>query len=611
MPLSSPLRLPLRLGLTALAARRGGGGGPPVPEFDPATLFGVNDRGGIYDMTNSLNLFQLSGGTGSVALGDPVGYVADLGPIGRPALQATAASRPLWLGAPRTLGSELVTNGMFAADSDWTKGAGWTISGAAATKTAGTASVLSQSISLTAGKLYFVTYQITRTAGTVTARFTGGTTVAGISRSYRGSWVDELIAVTGNTTLEFSADSSFAGTVKNVTVKEVTSGVNHGARFDQVDDFLLTASIDFSNSDKATLAVLYTRGQSVSTGTVAQFGNYAGNAAGSLHAAAENQLAGVRGTAGPATASLAASEINRFAVSNYLRVLSIHEFDLAGATIADQVKTEYRGVNVANTSGGVSAAGGSFANSTLTLGKAFTSTWRMSGIIERVFIINRLLTTQEKSDVRQWLSRGAVLCAVLGDSTVASLASNVSLPQAMRVSGMVGGAICGGADVSKAGDRIADQKTAWTGLENKDALRAVFVQIGLNDCKGRVGNNTSTTAAVVADLQDLIDTINADKPSGCRVYVSGLTPCRAWIEDCPNPTAAYQAWLDVNQAIAGSGSTPITGVDGRVTSHVTALADGANNLAPEYDIDGVHENNAARFIIAQAWRAQLEADGLV
>jgi hypothetical protein len=58
--------------------------------------------------------------------------------------------------------AELVTNGGFAADADWTKGTGWTITGGAASFTAtGAASALSQSISgVTAGKAYVIQYTV-------------------------------------------------------------------------------------------------------------------------------------------------------------------------------------------------------------------------------------------------------------------------------------------------------------------------------------------------------------------------------------------------------------------------------------------------------------------
>jgi hypothetical protein len=55
MPLSSPLRLPLRLGLTALAARRGGGVGPA-----PDQLLGVPSG---FDWTPPVNVYRTPGGT--------------------------------------------------------------------------------------------------------------------------------------------------------------------------------------------------------------------------------------------------------------------------------------------------------------------------------------------------------------------------------------------------------------------------------------------------------------------------------------------------------------------------------------------------------------------
>jgi hypothetical protein len=124
------------------------------------------------------------------------------------------------------IGSNTVVNGTFAADSDWTKGTDWTIGSGVATKTAGTEAVLSQAVTLTAGKYYIVTYTITRTQGTLTVQFTGGTTVSGTARVVAGTYTDILTAVSGNTTLEFNAGAGFAGTVDNVTLREMPAG-NH------------------------------------------------------------------------------------------------------------------------------------------------------------------------------------------------------------------------------------------------------------------------------------------------------------------------------------------------------------------------------------------------
>jgi lysophospholipase L1-like esterase len=164
------------------------------------------------------------------------------------------------------------------------------------------------------------------------------------------------------------------------------------------------------------------------------------------------------------------------------------------------------------------------------------------------------------------------------------------------------------------GDRIADQMTLWSAAPGKDALECVFMQIGLNDIKGRIGTGSATSADIITELQAAVTTVRASIPASCKIYISGLTPCKVWLDAAAQPVAAYDGWLAVNEAISGSGSTPITGVDGRVTSHVAALNDGSGNLATIYQsdsTDGVHINSEARFIIAQAWRTQLEADGLV
>jgi hypothetical protein len=576
-------------------------------------LFGVDDRGGYWDFRSADNLFQLStGSTAVTAPNDPIGYVSDGGPLGRNATQATAGARPYWSGVPRTLGAETVTNGRFTADTDWTKGTDWTIGSGVATKTAGTAAVLSQPISLSAGQSYLLTYNMTRSAGSLTPQFTGGTTVSGIARSLSGSFIEVISAVTGNTTLEFSADAAFAGTLDNVTLKPVATWTNRGAFFDGTDDRLRTASIDFSNSDKKTVVIACRQSQATAARVPIETGNYLSSTAGSADILFNSSPAGrLRGDSNSAIVTTPTGFAHP--PNNFMDHVLLTEFDLAGATINEEIEVTTAGVIPTQTPSGTTAGGGNMVNGTVTLGSPFNSSQWWRDLIYRAFVINRVLTSQEKADILGWAKRGMAYCAVLGDSTVGPLSSAVLLPNAMRVSAMVGGCVTGNADVSKSGDRIADQKTLWTGIADKSALEAVFVQIGLNDVKGRVGANLATTAQVIADLQDLVDTINADKPAGCKTYICGLTPCKVWLDAATNPAAAYQAWLDVNEAIAGNGSTPITDVDRRITSHVAALNDGSGNLLAIYDYnnDGVHESNEARFIIAQAWRAALEADKLV
>jgi hypothetical protein len=63
--------------------------------FNPATLFASGEEGALFDPSNLSSLFQLSNGTTAVAVGDPVGYIADQSGNANHAIQATAANRPL------------------------------------------------------------------------------------------------------------------------------------------------------------------------------------------------------------------------------------------------------------------------------------------------------------------------------------------------------------------------------------------------------------------------------------------------------------------------------------------------------------------------------------
>lgn len=122
-------------------------------------------------------------------------------------------------------GADLVTNGAFATDTDWTKGTGWTISGGTATHGTGSASDIEQSVVITEGKKYLVEYEISgRTAGTITAKV-GGT--AGAARSINTPVVETIVAGSGGAPeLEFTASSTFDGSIDKVSVKEVGAGTN-------------------------------------------------------------------------------------------------------------------------------------------------------------------------------------------------------------------------------------------------------------------------------------------------------------------------------------------------------------------------------------------------
>ena len=140
----------------------------------------------------------------------------------------------------KTLGSELVTNGGFSSDSDWTKGTGWTISSSAASCDGSQtgASACQQSASFTTGAVYEVTYDLTVSAGSFRVRLGGGSNVNGITRTTSGSYTDFLTAVSGNDKIMLLAvNATFVGSVDNVSVKKLNGAsatMNNMATSDMV-----------------------------------------------------------------------------------------------------------------------------------------------------------------------------------------------------------------------------------------------------------------------------------------------------------------------------------------------------------------------------------------
>jgi len=112
----------------------------------------------------------------------------------------------------------LVTNGTFDADTDWTKGTGFTISGGVATKASGSSSQLEQAGSLTEGRIYTVSMTATRTAGAYQIAAGG---FVGTVRTTTGTFTQTFTCTNSSAVTRFIADGSFAGTVDNISIFEV------------------------------------------------------------------------------------------------------------------------------------------------------------------------------------------------------------------------------------------------------------------------------------------------------------------------------------------------------------------------------------------------------
>ena len=122
------------------------------------------------------------------------------------------------------VGGELVTNGDFATDSDWTKGAGWTIVGGVATSD-GTTSNLDQSSVLTTSASYKATVTVSNmTIGALSFRLGSTSGDEAINITSNGTYT--FYGVAGGTTLRLRSQSSFDGSVTNISVIEITDDTN-------------------------------------------------------------------------------------------------------------------------------------------------------------------------------------------------------------------------------------------------------------------------------------------------------------------------------------------------------------------------------------------------
>ena len=117
----------------------------------------------------------------------------------------------------KTFGSELVTNGSFDTDSDWSKGTGWSISGGKAIHT-GAQSLLSQSNVFTIGNKYKISFDLSDADSSNYIRLLTSHYVGGGNYSTNGT---QVVYVTSNITQLYIYGVGDV-TIDNVSVKEIT-----------------------------------------------------------------------------------------------------------------------------------------------------------------------------------------------------------------------------------------------------------------------------------------------------------------------------------------------------------------------------------------------------
>ncbi len=157
-----------------------------------------------------------------------------------------------------TLGAELFLNGTFAADANWIKGAGWTISGGTGNKAAGTAGTISQTVT-SANNWNRIQFDLTVTASTF-AGVHGSATNLGKAFSTSGTNIVST-RYANNTALGIrGVTSTSAGSIDNASAKQIT-----------ISDMMATIS-GLKNS--ANISASVTIGQGTPAGVVGWLDSY-------------------------------------------------------------------------------------------------------------------------------------------------------------------------------------------------------------------------------------------------------------------------------------------------------------------------------------------------
>lgn len=179
--------------------------------------------------------------------------------VGTPAVVGSSVALQLdsAQGERRTsLGPELIVNGGFDADTDWTKGTGWTISGGVATRTnTGSVTDLYESGIITANRLYKIVITVSAyTSGNLSVRIGGVAAIVGSNITATGTYTFYGWGEPSDTRFNLRGDTTFAGSIDSVSCREVITVTEQarGSEFRQNGTPTLTGAATVATYNTST-----------------------------------------------------------------------------------------------------------------------------------------------------------------------------------------------------------------------------------------------------------------------------------------------------------------------------------------------------------------------
>lgn len=367
--------------------------------FSPVSLFADGSKGVVYDNNDLSSFFLDSALTTPATVNGLVGGQLDKSGNGFHRTQATTGSKPVLRGTPT--GANLVTNGDFATDTVWTKQVGWTISGGTAnvnSSAAGT-TLISQGATVI-GKVYRVTYTISSyTSGGVNA-FVGG--VSGAVRSAAGTYVEYITATATSGFGIVGQSTTTVASVDNVEFFDVSAGsvtAPYGLQYDGVDDFLQTAAVDFTATDKMFVCAGVRKLSDAATAMLVEHSTIATSNNGTFYITAPesggaSKFAGIsRGTLGTSFGTTSTTYN-----APYLGVVSL-QGDIAG----DSMIVRINGTQVASSV--LDQGTGNYGNYALYFGRRAGTSLPYNGLDFGMVICGKTLTSTQITQTERYIAQ--------------------------------------------------------------------------------------------------------------------------------------------------------------------------------------------------------------
>jgi len=366
-----------------------------------------------------------------------------------------------------------------------------------------------------------------------------------------------------------------------------------------------TASIDFTGTDKLTFIAAVRATNVSSNHAMVELSTNSTTATGAflMYLASSNRVSFLRRSANVTLTATGKAPTN-------IAVVYTDLFDIGGATATDEIQMQLNGAALSPTVSVAGPAGsGNFGNYPIYLFSRGGSSLRFAGGLYQLIGRSGILTGATLADAGSYSGNKAGFNApgtrgvAVGDSTIAAyLGTNPVMDYVDTTLTKT--------TLADPGDTINDQRIVFASSLLRDDARWAVAQIGLNDL-----DPAEAASVAIARLQTLVDVMNLYTRPATKIFISKMIPCRTRLINLyggTNGPIAYAKWQAMNDAIAGLGPTPITGVDGRITAHEPLMNDGSGNLAAIYDTgDGIHPNNAGREVIGNAWEDALRGAGLI